>query len=1253
MRTRYGSWIEGAGARRQPAAAIVAVVAILAGLVVGFPGQEPAGAATLPNGFTSTPVFTGLNMPTAMAFSPDGKVYVAEKRGVIKVFPSTSSNAGVVFKDLSLRVFDFWDRGLLGLTVDPRLGDGSGHDFVYALYATDAPPGQTPPVWGDDCPTPPGGETDGCVVGGTLSRIPVLANGTAGSEQILIEDEWCQQFTSHSVGDLEFGRDGYLYVSGGEGASWANADWGQFGGSTPSSPTPENPCGDPPGGSGEANTFPTGRGGALRSQSPRRPAGEPRVLSGSVLRVDPATGDGVPGNPGYSAGSPAANQSRILAHGMRNPFRITMRPGTDEVWIGDVGQSTYEEINRVATNTPAKMSNFGWPCLEGDVRNGGYRDLDMCKSLYADGTNPASDAYYRYEHDVHVSAADTCGYAEGSSTAGIAFYDGDTYPASYSGALFVADSSRNCIWVMSPKSNGLPDPTTVRTFLDDSANPYPVDLATDPVSGDVFYVNIAFGTVNRISYTSSNRPPVAAASATPTSGNAPLSVQLSATGSSDPDGDVLAYSWDVDGNGSFGDATGVSPTVSYSTAGTWTARVMVTDPGGLSATSSGVTVTVANPSAPANTTAPSISGTPRVGSLLTATNGTWNGTGITYTRQWQRCVPGAGGACTDLGATGTTYTPQLADEGSTIRVRVTATSSGGSATVASATVGPITSGSNTPPSPVIDTPSTSTKWSANDSISFSGHATDAQDGTVPAAKLAWEIVIGHCSDSGCHEHPLANRNGVASGTIAAPEHQAPSFIELTLTATDAAGATATAVRRIDPRTVDMTFRTDPPGLSLVVGPDGDGPAPIAQSWVVNSQVQAAAPPSQVVDGTEYRFVSWSDGGAATHVITAPSLDTTYTATYEIVPPGAGGGAFVGITPNRVLDTRRPGEGPCLSGARDVWVAPSTGVPSNAVAVALNVTATGARAPGYLTVHPTGSGRPTASNLNYEPGATVPNLVTTKVGLGGGVRVFASGGCPDVVVDVAGYYTAGAVGPGGFVGVTPHRILDTRDVLQAPCVSGSPRQIVVSPRALAGVPAGAAAVTLNVTATEAAGPGYLTVYPAGSARPTASNVNYVAERPSSNHVTARVGAGGEVAIHASGGCPNVVVDVTGYFQAGTATPGGFVGITPSRVLDTRRPGEGPCLGGSRQLTVSPSAGVPPGAGAVVLNVTAVDPRAQGYLTVHPSGVARPVASNVNYRVGQRVPNAVVTGVTGGKVTLYASGGCPDVVVDVVGYHVASP
>ncbi len=396
----------------------------------------------------------------------------------------------------------------------------------------------------------------------------------------------------------------------------------------------------------------------------------------------------------------------------------------------------------------------------------------------------------------------------------------------------------------------------------------------------------------------------------------------------------------------------------------------------------------------------------------------------------------------------------------------------------------------------------------------------------------------------------------------------------------------------------------------------------------------------------------TEDGTFNFTVTATdTFDATGSKALEltIVEAPTGGGLLQPITPNRVLDTRKAGEGPCVAGSRAVTVAPSTGVPADAAAVALNVTVVNPSTEGYLTVHPTGTARPTASNLNFVKGQVVPNLVTSKVGTGGQVTVFASGGCPHVTVDVTGYYTAGATAPGGFVGITPTRALDTRQAGQGPCVAGA-RNVTVAP--VTGVPADAAAVALNVTVVKPSAPGYATVYPTGSARPTASNLNFQRGQVVPNHVTAKVGTGGQVTVFTSGGCPHVVVDVAGYFEAGVPGEGGFVGVNPSRVLDTRKAGQGPCIAGARDVTVAPTTGVPADAASVVLNVTVVEPSAPGYATVYPQGVARPTASNLNYVKGQVVPNAVITGVTAGKVSVFTSGGCPHVVVDVVGYHEGS-
>src|SRR6185437_2128021 len=115
---------------------------------------------------------------------------------------------------------------------------------------------------------------------------------TTGTETVLIED-WCQQYPSHSIGTLDFGPDGMLYASAGDGASFNFADYGQDG-------SPVNPCGDPPGGVGGTQTPPTAEGGALRAQDVRTSA-DPTTLDGSILRLDPNTGAAAAGNPGSAS----------------------------------------------------------------------------------------------------------------------------------------------------------------------------------------------------------------------------------------------------------------------------------------------------------------------------------------------------------------------------------------------------------------------------------------------------------------------------------------------------------------------------------------------------------------------------------------------------------------------------------------------------------------------------------------------------------------------------------------------------------------------------------------------------------------------------------------------------------------------------------------------------------------------------------------------------------------------------------------
>jgi PKD repeat protein/glucose/arabinose dehydrogenase len=730
-------------------------------------GSSPAEAVQLPAGFAEQVVFSGLTEPTELEFAPDGRVFVAEKRGQIKVFDDLADPTATLFADLSANVHNQWDRGLLGMALPADFGPAN--PWVYVLYAYDAPPGQTAPFYQDNCSGVSGGANGGnCVITGRLSKLQAAGNVMTGSEQVLVHD-WCQQFPSHSIGDLEFGTDGLLYVTGGDGASFNGVDYGQFG-------SPINPCGDPPGGS---MSPPGAAGGALRSQD-LRTAGDPVTLDGALLRLDPVTGQGAPGNP--LIGSSDANARRILAEGLRNPFRLTMRPGTNEAWISETGWSTWEEVNRYQPADPiTTVTNFGWPCYEGSPGQAGYNaaNLSICENLYAEGTGAVTAPYVAWNHANTLVTGEACPTGSSSST-GIAFYPtgGGPYPAAYNGAVFFADYSRDCIWAMLPSTpGGLPTPGNVVTFGSAAANP--VDLELGP-GNELYYVDLA-GTVRRIRYYPGNLPPVAVITAAPTGGPTPLSVSFSATGSTDPDPadqDRLTYAWDFTNDGTT-DSTTASPTFTYTTAGSYTAKLTVTD---------------------------------------------------------------------TLGATDTD-------------------------TVA------ITPG-NSAPTAVIDTPAAGTTWRVGDVITFAGHATDPQQGTLNASALTWRLLLQHCdTQSSCHSHVLRTFPGTANGSFDGPDHGYPSYLELELTATDADGLTNSVTRRLDPMTVNLTFATKPGGLQLVVG-GVSRTATFTVTVIQRSTLTVSAPTPQNKNKRRYEFVAWSDGGAQTHTITAPTGPTTYTATYK-------------------------------------------------------------------------------------------------------------------------------------------------------------------------------------------------------------------------------------------------------------------------------------------------------------------------------------------------------------------------------------
>jgi outer membrane protein assembly factor BamB len=245
-------------------------------------------------------------------------------------------------------------------------------------------------------------------------------------------------------------------------------------------------------------------------------------------------------------------------------------------------------------------------------------------------------------------------------------------------------------------------------------------------------------------------------------------------------------------------------------------------------------------------------------------------------------------------------------------------------------------------------------------------------------------------------------------------------------------------------------------------------------------------------------------------------------------------------------------------------------------------------------------------------------------------------------------------PVAYTAVTPVRLMDTR-ISGGPLGAGRTRNLTVA-GVTPGALAGAAAVVLNVTATNTTATSFLTVYPAGNARPNASNLNWKAGKTVPNLVEVPVGAGGAVTFHNQFGLTDVVVDLEGYFALPSGTAGQEVALTPARITDTRsgsgQPNAGSKLGagGSLDIQVKGAGGVPStGVSAAVLNVTVTNTTAVSYLTAWPAGATRPAASNLNWVAGQTVPNRVIVPVgTGGKVSVYNRFGAADVIVDVSGY-----
>ncbi len=432
--------------------------------------------------------------------------------------------------------------------------------------------------------------------------------------------------------------------------------------------------------------------------------------------------------------------------------------------------------------------------------------------------------------------------------------------------------------------------------------------------------------------------------------------------------------------------------------------------------------------------------------------------------------------------------------------------------------------------------------------------------------------------------------------------------------------------------------------------------PLAAAGNGQSTVTWTAPTRQTCSGITGYTITATPGGATVNVgpVTSgvfPGLanGTPYTFTVRATTPGGPGPESIpsnqvvpstsGITvpgaPTNVAAI--PGDGI----GNLTWVVPASNGGSPITGYRISATPGGA----FVTVAPGTSG--------VMPGLTNGTSYTFTVRAQNAVGLSAPSPATNAVTPNT---------QRTYHGVTPFRLLDSRPFPEqvgsynTPWAAGQSRDVQVAGVTNSNVPSTASAVVLNVTAVSPSAPSFLTVWPAGDTRPTASNLNFVAGLVVPNLVVVKVGFVGRVSIYNNSGAVNVLADVVGYFDEGTGTGSRFSGVTPRRVLDSRPPPESvggfttPWLAGeTRELTLAGLAPVPVNATEVVLNITVTGATAGSFLTVWPSGVAKPNASNLNFSAGQTVANLVVVKVgAGGKISLFNNSGSVNVIADVVAY-----
>ena len=463
---------------------MLAVLAVT--LVAAVIAPRDARALELPANFSTVEQVAGLDGPTALAYAPDGRLFVAEKAGRVRVVGADGRLHPEPVIDISDHVNSYWDRGLLGIAVD---ADFASNRSVYLLYVHEAnaldPTGAKTSrltrigvTQDNELEEPDAPET---VVVGSVAQSPCPA--PADTVDCIPADGF-----SHAIGTVRADPDGTLWLGSGDATSWRGAD-----------------------------------AQALRTY-------DEHSMSGKIMHVD-RQGRGVPDHP-FCPGERDLTKvcTKLYAKGFRNPFRFHLRPGAGPV-VGDVGWETREELD---VTRPGR--SYGWPCYEGTSRTSGYKAFARCEAEYAAGPAAHEPPAYEYARD-----------AGGSTILAGPRYAGARYPAEYRGAWFFGDYSRGVIWRTTIDEQG--NVGAVTQFATGFEGGVDLERAPDGDLVYVsFGGDAGTGSVQRIVY--GNRAPVPVASANPAQGIAPLETTLSAEGTVDPDGEAVSYEWDLESDGS-------------------------------------------------------------------------------------------------------------------------------------------------------------------------------------------------------------------------------------------------------------------------------------------------------------------------------------------------------------------------------------------------------------------------------------------------------------------------------------------------------------------------------------------------------------------------------------------------------------------------------------------------------------------------------------------------------------------------------